>query len=58
MSPTEAPAPGESPQVEVGGSDEALPREWVLETTHEILARIHTLCIHTMHEMGSIRELD
>ena len=64
VSPMEAPAPGESPQVEAGGSDEALPkrtalpREWVLETTHEILACIHTLCIQTMHEMGSICELD
>ena len=26
VSPMEAPAPGESPQVEVGGSDEALPK--------------------------------
>ena len=64
VSPTEAPAPRESPQVEVGGSGEALPkrtalhRERVLETTHEILACVHTLCIQTMHEMGSVWELD
>ena len=64
VSPMEASAPGESPQVEVGGSDEALPkrtalpRERVLETTHEILARIHALRIQTMHEMGSVHELD
>ena len=64
VSPTEAPAPRESPQAEAGGSGEALPkrttlhREWVLETTHEILACVHTLRIQTMHEMGSIRELD
>ena len=64
MSPTEAPAPGESPQVEAGGSGEALPRrialprQHVLETTHEILARIHALRIQTMHEMGSVQEFD
>ena len=64
VSPMEAPAPGESPQVEAGGSDEALPkrtalpRECVLETMHEIQARIHALCIQTMHEIKSIRELD
>ena len=33
-------------------------RERVLETTHEILARIHTLHLQTMHKMGSIREVD
>ena len=64
MSPTEAPAPGESPQVEGGGSDEALPkritlpRQRVLETMHEILAHVHALCIQTMHEMGSVQVLD
>ena len=41
VSPTGAPSPRESPQIEVGGSGEALPkrttlhREQVLETTHE-----------------------
>ena len=29
-----------------------------METTQEILARIHALCIQAMHEMGSIHELD
>ena len=64
MSPTEAPTPGESPQPEVGGSDAALPiktashREQVLESTREILARVHALHLQTMHEMGSVRELD
>ena len=64
VSPTEASAPGEYPWVEVGGSDEALPKritlpkERVLETTQEILACIHTLHIQAMHEMGSICELD
>ena len=64
MSPTEAPALGESPQVEVGGSEEALPRkialprQHVLETMHEILERVHALCIQTMHEMGSVWEFD
>ena len=63
-SPTEAPTPGESPQSEVGGSGAALPikadphRERVLEATHEILARVHALHLQTMHEMGSMRELN
>ena len=64
VSPTEAPTPGESPQIEAGGSGKALPnktappRERVLEATREILARVHTLHPQTMHEMGSVRELD
>ena len=64
VSQTEAPTPGESPQLEVGGSGKALltktvpDRERVLETTCEILARIHALHLHTMHEMGSVREVD
>ena len=64
VSPTEAPAPGKSPQVEVEGSGEALPgrialpRQHVIETMHEILACIHALHLQTMHEMGSVWELD
>ena len=64
VSQTEAPTPWESPQLEVGGSGKALPiktaphRERVLETTREILACIHTLHLQTMHEMGSMWELD
>ena len=64
VSPTEAPTPGKSPQLEAGGSGKALPiktaphRERVLETTHEILACVHALHLQTMHEMGSVRELD
>ena len=64
MSPTEAPAPGESHQVEAGGSGEtlpkrtALPRERVLEAAHEILVCVHALGIQTVHEMGSGWELD
>ena len=64
MSQTEAPTPGESPQLEAGGSGKAIPtktapdREQVLETTHEILACIHALHLQTMHEMGSVREVD
>ena len=64
VSPMEASAPGESPQVEAGGGDEALPKritlpkERVLETTQEILACIHALHIQAMHKMGSIHELD
>ena len=60
MSQTEAPTPGESPQLEAGGSGKALltkmvpDRKRVLETTREILACIHALHLQTMHEMGSI----
>ena len=63
-SPTQAPAPGESPQVEVEGSGEALPRrialprQCVIKTMHKILAHVHALCLQTMHEMGSVREFD
>ena len=59
VSQTEAPTPGESPQLEAGGSGEALPtktapdRERVLATTCEILGRVHALHLQTMHEMGS-----
>ena len=48
----------------MGGSGKALPtkmapdRERVLETTREILAHIHTLHLQTMHEMGSMQEVD
>ena len=64
VSQAEAPTPGESPQLEVGGSGKTLPtktapdREQVLETTLEILACIHALHLQTMHEMGSVREVD
>ena len=64
MSQTETPTPGESPQLEMGGSGKALltkmapNRERVLETTHEILAHIHVLHLQTMHEMGSVQEVD
>ena len=64
MSPTEAPTPGESPQIEVGGSGKALPikttpdRERVLKTTREFLGHLHTLHLQMMHEMGSMWEVD
>ena len=64
MSQTEAPTSEEPPELEAGGSGKALltkmapDRERVLETTHEILGRIHTLHLQTMHEMGSVREVD
>ena len=63
-SPTKLSAPGKSLQVEAEGSGEALPRgivlprQHVIETTQEILARVHTLHLQTMHEMGSLWELD
>ena len=63
-SPTEVSAPGKSLQVEAEGSGEAppggsvLPQQHVIETTQEILACIHALHLQTMHEMGSVWELD
>ena len=64
VSQTEASAPGKSLQVEVEGSGEALPggivlpRQCVIETMQEILACIHPPHLQTMHEMGSVWELD
>ena len=64
VSLTEAPAPGESPQVVVGSSGAALPTdtthqgERALETAHEILEHVHAIHLQTMHEMGSMRELE
>ena len=62
--PTEVPAPGKSLQVEAEGSGEALPggsvlpQQRMIETMQEILVHIHALHLQTMHEMGSVRELD
>ena len=64
VSETEAPTPGEPPELVMGGSGKALPtkmapnRECVLETTHGILECIHALHLQTVHEMGSVREVD
>ena len=64
VSPTEAPTPGESPQIEAGGSGKALPiktapdRDRVLKSTHKFLGRLHALHLQTMHEMESMREVD
>ena len=63
-SPMEVSTPGKSLQVEAEGSGEAppggsvLPRQHVIETMQEILACLHALCLQTMHEMGSVQELD
>ena len=64
VSPTEAPAPRESPQVVAGSSRAALPTEIIhqgeeaLETARKILEHVHAIRLQTMHEMGSMRELD
>ena len=64
VSPKEAPAPRESPQVVAGSSRAALPTETThhgeraLETAREILEHIHAIHLQTMHEMGSMRELE
>ena len=63
-SPKEAPAPRESPQVVAGSSGAAFPTETThqgeraLETAHEILEHVHAICLQTMHEIGSVRELE
>ena len=63
-SPMEVSVPRKSLQVEAEGSRETPPggsvlsRQRVIETTQEILACIHALCLQTMHEMGSVQELD
>ena len=60
----EVSALGKSLQVEAEGSSEAppggsvLPRQRVIETTQEILECVHALHLQTMHEMGSVWELD
>ena len=64
VSPAEAPAPREPPQVVVGSSRAALPTEpthqgeRASETACKILEHIHALHLQTMHEMGSVRELE
>ena len=64
VSPMEAPAPGGSCQVVVGSSRAAPPIETTnqgeeaLQTARKILEHIHTIHLQTMHEMGSMRELD
>ena len=63
-SQAEAPTPGEPHELEVGDSGKVLPpkmapnRERVLETTCRILECIHALHLQTMHEMGSVQEVD
>ena len=60
----EVPTHGEPPGIPIGGSGKLLPmkmvpnRERVLETTHKILGRLHTLHLQMMHEMGSMWEVD
>ena len=64
LSPMEAPAPRESPQVVEGSSGAALPTETThqgeraLETACKILEHVHAIHLQTMHEMGSMRELE
>ena len=63
-SQVEAPTSGGSPELQTGSSGKApltktAPnRERVLGTTREILACIHALHLQTMHEMGSVQEVD
>ena len=60
----EVPAHGEPPGIQIGGGDKSLPmktvpdRERILKTTREILGHLHALHLQTMHEMGSMWEVD
>ena len=62
--PMETPAPRESPEVVVGSNGAALPTETTnqeeeaSETAHKILECVHAIHLQTMHEMGSVIELD
>ena len=64
VSQTEAPTPEEPPKLKAGDSGKALStktapnREQDLETTRRILECIHTLHLQTVHEMGSVREVN
>ena len=63
-SPKEASAPRKAPQVVVGGSKAAFPTETThqgeraLATTLDILEHIHAIRLQTMHDMGSMKELE
>ena len=63
-SQTEAPTPEDPLELEAGDSGKVLPtkmtpnKERVLETTYRILEHIHTIHLQTMHEMGSMGEVD
>ena len=63
-SPMEAPALWESPQVVADSSRAAFPPETAhqgveaMETARKILECVHAIRLQTMHEMGSVRQLD
>ena len=64
VSPKEAPAPGKTPQVVVGGSKAVIPTETThqgertSETALSILEHIHAIRLKTIHNMGGVRELE
>ena len=64
MSQPEVPTHGVPPGIPIGSGGKLLPtktvpdRERVLATTHKILGHIHALHLQTMHEMGSMWEVD
>ena len=64
VSPKEAPALWESPQVVAGSSGAAPPTETTrqgeraLQTACEILEHVHAIRLQAVHEMGSVRELE
>ena len=58
VSPTEASAPGKSLLVEAEGNGENSSRQRVIDTTQQILERVHAIRLLALHEMGSAHELD
>ena len=63
-SPKEMPVPAKAPQAVASGSKAASPTETTcqgerdLETTLDIVERIHALRLQIIHEMGSMREVE
>ena len=58
VSPTEESAPGKSLPVEAEDNGEASSRQRVIDTTQQILKRIHAIRLQALYEMGSTHELD
>ena len=55
------PHPEEAARGAPGGAHDggtAPSREQVLKTTHDVLSWVHALCLQSMHELGSMREVD
>ena len=58
MSPTEESAPSKSLPMEAKDNREASSRQQVIDTTQQILERVHAIRLQALYKMGSARELD